>query len=80
MDLQLIKGTFQKNEAWDLIQKMIGLKIQYHEEKITSTMNEEDIKMRESRIKQLQKELTTFKKHLDSIEGPISISSNVEVV
>jgi hypothetical protein len=43
-------------------------------------MNEEDIKMRESRIKQLQKELTTFKKHLDSIEGPISISSNVEVV
>jgi hypothetical protein len=80
MDLQLIKGTFQKNEAWDLIQKMIGLKIQYHEEKITSTMNEEDIKMRESRIKQLQKELTIFKKHLDSIEGPISISSNVEVV
>lgn len=80
MDLQLIKGTFQKNEAWDLIQKMIGLKIQYHEDKIHSEMNEEDIKMRETRIKQLQQELAALKRHLDSIEGPISISSNVEVL
>jgi hypothetical protein len=57
MDLQLLKGTYTKQEAMTLLAKLIDIKIKFQEEKIKNADHEEDIKMREARIKELQKNL-----------------------
>ncbi len=54
MNLQLIKGRFSREEALEMLTQLIHVKIKYHENKIDKSQNEEDIKMRERRIKQLQ--------------------------
>jgi len=48
MNKQLIQGIFLANDALGIIEKMIAIKIQYHENKINNTSNEEDIKNRET--------------------------------
>lgn len=57
MNLQLIKGNFSSSEALDILTQLVNVKIKFHESKIENSFNEEDIKMRENRIKQLQREL-----------------------
>ena len=57
MNIQLLQGEFNSDDALDLITKMIHVKIKYHENKIATNTKEEDIKARESKIKRLQKEL-----------------------
>ena len=57
MNIQLISGEFGVADALDIITQMIQIKIKYHEGKIDRDSSEEDIKHRESKIKQLQKEL-----------------------
>ena len=54
MDIQLIKGEFNPNDALELITKMIEVKIKFHESKINTIHQEEDIKIREKKIKNLQ--------------------------
>lgn len=54
--LKLIKGRFSKEESLELLTQLIQVKIRFQENKILKSDNEEDIKMRERRIKQLQKE------------------------
>ena len=54
--MEFIKGHFTKQEAIEILTHVIHVKIRFHENKIHSTSNEEDIKMREKRIKQLQKD------------------------
>lgn len=53
MDIQLLKGNFTQSEALDLLTQLVHVKIKFHESKIEKSDNEEDIKMRENRIKQL---------------------------
>jgi hypothetical protein len=53
MDIQLLKGNFTQSEALDILTQLIHIKIKFHESKIEKSDNEEDIKMRENRIKQL---------------------------
>jgi len=55
--MQFIQGHYSKQEAIEILTHVIHVKIKFHENKIHSTSNEEDIKMREKRIKQLQKDL-----------------------
>lgn len=57
MKIQLIHGTFEAQEALELFSKLVHAKIKFHESKITNVCSEEDIKMRESKIKLLQKDL-----------------------
>ena len=57
MNIQLILGEFSAVDALELIARMIHIKIKYHEERIGQNSSEEDIKYRESKIKQLQQEL-----------------------
>ena len=54
MHIQLIQGEFSSNDAIELIAQLVHLKIKYHENKINSQINKEDIKTREAKIKQLQ--------------------------
>jgi hypothetical protein len=56
MNLRLIKGIFTTAEAVDILTQLVQVKIKFHENKIEKSHSEEDIKMREQRIKQLQQE------------------------
>jgi len=56
MNLTLIKGSFTSAEALDILTQLVRVKIKFHENKIEKSHSEEDIKMREQRIKQLQQE------------------------
>lgn len=57
MKLQLIQGQFSPQEALDILTKMTYVKINYHEQQIKTSDTAEDVKFREKRIKDLQREL-----------------------
>ena len=62
MKLPLIDGNFSQRDAEAIISSMIQLKIKFHERKIEEdNLQEEDIKMREKRIIELQNNLKEFK-------------------
>lgn len=79
MKLQLIKGKFSQTEALDILTRMIHLKIKFHENKIEKSQNEEDIKMRERRIKQLQKEFYEAKKIILSGQKYCELESSFSI-
>jgi hypothetical protein len=58
---------------------MVHIKIQFHENKIKASGNEEDIKMRESRIKQLQKDLYEVRKMLKGKGNKVSLHTGIEI-
>ena len=79
MKINIIKGKFKPDEALSIITKMIDVKIKFQEEKIKTSDNEEDIKMRENRIKSLHKELYESRKFIESHRGLVSIQSEKNV-
>jgi hypothetical protein len=79
MNIQLIQGQFSQKEAIDLITKMIHVKIQFHENAISNLDNEEDMKMREKRIKQLQKDLFETRKYIEQKAGMINVNAEIEI-
>lgn len=80
MQLSIFDGNFSSKEALEILTQMIHVKIRYHENKIQHLDREEDIKMREKRIQQLQKDLFAARKYLENgktkihLEGTINIS------
>ena len=78
MNIQLIQGDFNHQEGLDIISKMIQLKISYHESKISSNTNEEDIKFRESKIKRLQSDLMQLRSALQGNDN-LHIESNINI-
>lgn len=77
MNIQLIEGQFTNKEALDLITQMIHVKIKYHENKINNNSSEEDVKYRETKIKNLQKELFELKYYLDNNGNSVQLEANV---
>ena len=80
MKIQLIQGNFSAKDAIDIITQMIHIKIKFHESKISSNSNEEDIKMREKKIKQLQKDLFEARKHIEQKGRAIDIKAEIEIL
>lgn len=64
MNITLVKGEFTAIEAINLLTEMVAVKIRFHETKIEKSYNEEDIKMREQRIKQLQMDLAITRQNI----------------
>jgi len=79
MNIQLIHGQFSAQEAIDIITRMVHVKIRFQEDKINAHTSEEDIKMREMRIKQLQKELFEVRKFVDSKTDGVKINSTINI-
>lgn len=78
-NIPLIQGQFSRQEALELITKLIAVKIRFHEDKIRDSLQEEDIKMRETRIKQLQKELYELRRSWDKEKGQVSLQAIIEI-
>ena len=76
MKIELIQGQFNSKDALELISKMIDAKIKFHENRITNMCGEEDIKMRERKIKQLQKDLFEARNYIGTKEN-ITIESEI---
>jgi hypothetical protein len=79
MNIQLIKGSFDVKEATDIITQMIHVKIKFHENKISNMSNEEDIKFREGRIKQLQKDLYEAVNYFKEMKNKVELFSEIEI-
>lgn len=79
MQLQLIQGSFSKEEALHILTEVIRVKIKFHEAKIEASSNEEDIKMRERRIKQLQKDFSEARLFMLSKGGRMELQAAVEL-
>lgn len=79
MHLQLIKGNFTSSEAIDLLTQLVHVKIRFHESKIENNQNEEDIKMRERRIKQLQQEFYEAKQAILSKGKNCALESIIQI-
>lgn len=79
MELHLIDGQFDTAEAIEIIGQLIQVKIKYHENKINSSHNEEDVKMRERKIKTLQKELANSREYIQKQTNNISINSTINL-
>ena len=79
MKIHLIQGHFTSKDAISIITKMIDVKIKFQEEKIKNSDNEEDVKMRETRIKTLQKELYESRKLIEANGDTVSIESEINL-
>ncbi len=79
MNIKLIEGQFNNKEALDLITQVIHIKIKFHENKINNNSNEEDVKYRETKIKNLQKELFELKYYLDNNGNSVQLEAQVVV-
>jgi len=79
MDIPIIEGEFSTNEALELIVKMIEVKIKFHESKICNSQQEEDIKSRENKIKNLQKSLYDTRLFLNTKNSGVKIKYSIQI-
>lgn len=80
MIISLLKGSFLPEEAEELITKMVHVKIKYHENKINNDMlNEEDIKMREKRIIELQRDLYEMRRQLKKEKKRVELAAEIKL-
>ena len=79
MKIQLIEGHFSAKDAIELIAQMIHVKIMFHENKIDNANNEEDVKMREKKIHQLQKSLFEVRKMIETKGEGLNLSAELLV-
>ena len=79
MQLQLIKGEFNANDALTLITQMVQLKIQFHVNQINIQSNEEDIKRREGKIKQLQNALSDLRNKIQNQPKNLKIEALINI-
>lgn len=79
MNIKLIQGEFSPEEAIELFAQLIQVKIKYHESLITKDASEEDIKFRETRIKQLQNDLVYFRDYVNNKKSKIRLETNLLV-
>ena len=79
MNVKLIHGSYTPQETVELLHQLIHVKIRFNEDKIGQSSSEEDIKMREERIKVLQHELAAVKQKLKSRIDRVDITSTIEI-
>ena len=79
MIIHLIQGEFNFNDAMELITQMVHIKIKYYENIINSHINEEDIKIKEAKIKLLQKELFELRKTIHSKTNCLKVEAIIKI-
>ena len=79
MKIKLIEGSFDKQDALNLLSKIIKVKIDFHESKIDVDSNAEDVRMREQKIKKLQNNLMDLRNQINESTSGIIINSSIEI-
>lgn len=78
MKLQLINGQFGPQEALSILTRLVDVKVKYHTSQIDLSATEEDVKTRERRIRDLQRELDEVRRYIDKY-GPEGISIQADI-
>ena len=74
------QSDYQQNAQLGMIGLVaVGAVIWKNEDKIRFTDNEEDIKMREGRIKQLQKDFFEARMYIERLQGTIELHSDIMI-
>ncbi len=80
LNIQLIKGTFNLTEAFELITMLIQVKITFHEQKLNmSTLTVKEQEISRQRIEQLEEALYEAKKHLALKDGQLEMNCNIQL-
>lgn len=79
MKIQLLQGNFNVAESIEILTKLIQVKIQFHEQKITKASSEEEIKMREGRIKRLQDELFEVRNTIEKENMTVKLNCEINI-
>ena len=79
MNVSIIDGKFKPSDAIDILTQIMQVKIKFHENKIHQSLHEEDIKMREKRIKQLQHDLQEIRNFINQNGEFISLKCTLEL-
>lgn len=79
MKIQLLQGNFNVAESIEILNKLIQVKIQFHEQKITKASSEEEIKMREGRIKRLQDELAEARNTIEKENMTVNLNCEINI-
>jgi len=79
MTVSIINGTYSPKDSLELIAMFIHAKIKFHESKIAQNCSEEDLKMRELRIKELQKLLFELRNSVQHSQTNVGIQCSVEI-
>lgn len=79
MKIQLINGEFSAVETIDLMAQLIRVKIQFLENKIENSHQEEDIKNKESKIIAMQNKLSELRKFVTSKQENIHVLGEIEI-
>jgi len=79
MNIKLIKGHFSAADSLELIDNIIRQKIKFQENKIQQNSSEEDIKMREKRIKELQDNLAELRTYLSNSSNNITLDCSIHI-
>lgn len=78
MNLQLINGQFNPQDALDILTQLTHVKVNYHERQIKAADTEEDIKSRETRIKALQRSLQQARQTIaESGQRGVSLQADI---
>ena len=78
MNIELIDGTFSREDAGEVIGEMILTKIKFHEKKISLSDEIEDIQFRECKIKKLSETLKNFREEIQKNEQ-VNIYSKLSI-
>lgn len=79
MKIQLLQGNFNVAESIEILTKLVQVKIQFHEQKITKASSEEEIKMRERRIKRLQDELAEARNTIEKENMTVNLNCEINI-
>ena len=79
MQINLMNGSFNKMEALDLITQIVSTKINFHVSQIGDKLEEDDIKRREQRIRQLQNELQAVREEILKSDGRVNLNCQILV-
>lgn len=79
MDIQLIQGQFNAQDAIDILTQLLEVKIKFHENKINNDLSEEATKMREKRIKNLQTDLQNIRQYIKENGDSITLQSQINI-
>jgi hypothetical protein len=79
MKFQLIDGLYNTREALELLGDLVRVKMAYLENRIHASLSEEDIKLVENRIKQLQREWSELQHQVRSSGESCKLESSVEI-
>ena len=78
MNIQLLHGQFSAKDAIDIITQMVHIKIKFQESKISDICTEDDMKMRENKIKRLQQELYDARVYIEQQEN-VNLESMITI-